>query len=114
MPSVFSATLTLAQELPKPLNMMREIRDESARTGEPVRWFAYTIALLFPWIALGIIGPWPALVLSALAALFWLWWVQPPVGLNRRPGTWLVTLFLLFSCGAAALLAVELLQHPSA
>lgn len=78
-----------------------------------MRCFAFTLALLFPWIALGITGPWLSLVTSASAAGFWLWWVHPPIGLNRRPGTLLATLALLFSCATVALLSVEFLQHPS-
>lgn len=91
---------------------MRDLRDESARTGEPVRWFAYTLALLLPWITLGITGPHSGLVVSLGAVGFWLWWIQPRVGLNRRPGTWLITLALILFSFTAALSALSQLQAP--
>lgn len=91
---------------------MRDLRDESAFTGEPVRWFAYTLALIFPWIALGITGPWGGMLVSLSAIGFWLWWIQPRVGLNRRPATWLATVLLIFLGAAVALIAMDQLQNP--
>ena len=93
---------------------MSEVREESARTGEAPRWFAYTLALVCPWITLGITGPWSALVTSCVAVGFWLWWVRPAIGLNRRPITWLATFVLIFLCAVVALVALDQLQNPHA
>lgn len=91
---------------------MRDAREFSARTGEAMRWFIFTFAVLLPWISLVMLGPWVTIVCAVLSVGFWLWWVYPPVGLNRQPLTWVFTFGLIILCATALLLAAEELQTP--
>jgi hypothetical protein len=84
---------------------MRDIREHSARTGEPLRWFVYTLAATLPWLFLVLIGPIPTIVASCLGMGIWLWWLSPPVGLNRQPLTWLLTFLLLLASATTLLFA---------
>lgn len=90
---------------------MRDARELSAKTGDAMRWFAYSFALVLPWISLGILGPWPGILTACAGVGFWLWWIYPPVGLNRRPATWLLTVFLIISSSIVLLVAEDSLQQ---
>lgn len=59
-----------------------------------------------------MLGPWLTILSAVGCVSFWLWWVYPPVGLNRQPLTWLLTLAQIFLCASTLLLAVEQLQGP--
>lgn len=109
----FPQLYTLAWLLPKGLNVMRDARDLSARTGEAMRWFIYTFTLLLPWLSFFLLGPWATLFMASSCVGFWLWWVYPPIGLNRRPATWLLTFLVIVLGATALLLATEQLQSPT-
>lgn len=91
---------------------MRDVREYNAQTGEAMRWFVYTLALLLPWISLIIEGPWLAVATACGGLGFWLWWVHPPLGCNRRPITWIFTFLLICGSATVVLLAADQLQHP--
>ncbi len=93
---------------------MREARELSAQTGDAVRWFIYTFTLLLPWISLGVMGPWVAIVTACVAVGFWLWWVHPPIGLNRRPTTHLLTFLLIATSGIVLIVAETTLLEAAA
>jgi hypothetical protein len=91
---------------------MRDVREFSAQTGEAMRWFIYTFALFLPWLAFVMLGPWLTMATTIGCVAFWLWWIHPPVGLNRQPLTWLLTVGLILVNAMALLLSTELLQSP--
>ena len=64
--------VNLARLLPSWPNDMRDARELSAQTGDAMRWFAYSFALVLPWISLGILGPWPGILTACAGVGFWL------------------------------------------
>ena len=89
---------------------MRDAREYSAQTGEAMRWFLFIWVVLLPWISLAMLGAWLTLITSCGGVAFWLWWVSLPVGLNRRPVTWILTFFLICSSACTLLLATSQLH----
>jgi hypothetical protein len=85
---------------------MKQFRDDSARDGEPLRWFVYLFASILAWIALMLIGNNATLVVACVSIAVWLWWVSPKIGVNQRPMTWLLTILLIVGNAAAVLLAL--------
>ena len=78
-----------------------------------MRWFIYTLSLVVPILSLIILGPWLGILAACTSVGFWLWWVRPPVGLNCKPTTWLVTFILIFASATVVLGAENLLERPA-
>lgn len=92
---------------------MRDAREFSARTGDSLRWFIYTLSFVMPILSLAILGPWLGILAACASVGFWLWWIRPPIGQNCKPVTLLVTFILIFASAIVVLGAENLLERPA-